>query len=80
LIARRRREALDKKMESHRKDLLSHLLVTTDASGKLLSESEIVDNMLMLLFVSHETTTSAMTCVIKYLAEMPEVYEMVLRG
>ncbi|XP_052308844.1 beta-amyrin 28-monooxygenase isoform X4 [Populus trichocarpa] len=79
LIARRRREALDKKMESHRKDLLSHLLVTTDASGKLLSESEIVDNMLMLLFASHDTTTSAMTCVMKYLAELPEVYEMVLR-
>jgi cytochrome P450 family 26 subfamily A len=36
--------------------------------------------MLMLLFVSHETTTSARTGVIKYLAEMPEVYEMVLRG
>ena len=80
LVARQRRAALDKKMESHRKDLLSHLLVTADESGKLLSESEIVDNMLMLLFVSHETTTSAMTCVIKYLAEMPEVYEMVLRG
>ncbi|XP_011048247.1 PREDICTED: beta-amyrin 28-oxidase-like [Populus euphratica] len=79
LIARKRREALDKKMESHRKDLLSHLLVTTDASGKLLSESEIVDNMLMLLFASHDTTTSAMTCVMKYLAELPEVYQMVLR-
>lgn len=70
---------LDKKMESHRKDLLSHLLVTTDASGKLLSESEIVDYMLMLLFASHDTTTSAMACVMKYLAELPEAYEMVLR-
>ncbi|KAH8523032.1 hypothetical protein H0E87_003624 [Populus deltoides] len=79
LVARQRRAALDKKMESHRKDLLSHLLVTVDESGKLLSESEIVDNMLMLLTVSHESTTLAMTCVIKYLAEMPEVYEMVLR-
>jgi cytochrome P450 family 26 subfamily A len=54
--------------------------VTADESGKLLSESEIVDNMLMLLFASHDTTTSAMTCVMKYLAELPEVYEMVLRG
>lgn len=80
LLARQRREALDKKMASPTQDLLSHLLVTSYAGGKLLSELEIVDNILLLLFASHDTTTSAITCVMKYLAELPEVYRMVLKG
>jgi len=80
LISRRRRAALDKKMASPTQDLLSHLLVTSDASGKFLSETEIVDNILLLLFASHDTTTSVVTCVMKYLAELPEVYQTVLRG
>lgn len=79
LISRRRRAALDKKMASPTQDLLSHLLVTSDASGKFLSETEIVDNILLLLFASHDTTTSVITCVMKYLAELPEVYQTVLR-
>ncbi|CAK7339074.1 unnamed protein product [Dovyalis caffra] len=78
-IARHRRAALDQKIVSPTQDLLSHLLVTADASGKFLSESEIVDNILLLLFASHDTTTSVITCVMKYLAELPEVYKMVLR-
>ncbi|KAJ6714183.1 CYTOCHROME P450 26 [Salix viminalis] len=79
LIARQRRDALDKKIASPGQDLLSHLLLSTDAGGRFLSESEIVDNLLLLLFASHDTTTSVITCVIKYLAELPEVFEMVLR-
>ncbi|KAJ6430770.1 hypothetical protein OIU84_018311 [Salix udensis] len=79
LLARQRREALDKKMASPTQDLLSHLLVTSYAGGKFLSELEIVDNILLLLFASHDTTTSAITCVMKYLAELPEVYRMVLK-
>ncbi|KAG5250133.1 beta-amyrin oxidase [Salix suchowensis] len=50
LLARQRREALDKKMASPTHDLLSHLLVTSYAGGKFLSELEIVDNILLLLF------------------------------
>ncbi|KAJ6694585.1 CYTOCHROME P450 26 [Salix koriyanagi] len=79
LLARQRREALDKKMASPTQDLLSHLLVTSYAGGKFLSELEIVDNILLLLFASHDTTTSAITCVMTYLAELPEVYRMVLK-
>lgn len=80
LVARQRREALDKKMVSPTQDLLSHLLVTSDASGKFLSEMEIAANILLLLFASHDTTTSAITCALKYLAELPQVYRMVLKG
>ncbi|KAJ7005325.1 hypothetical protein NC653_009968 [Populus alba x Populus x berolinensis] len=49
-VARQRREALDRKTVSPTQDLLSHLLVTSDASGKFLSEMEIAANILLLLF------------------------------
>ncbi|CAK7339073.1 unnamed protein product [Dovyalis caffra] len=66
LIARQRRAALDKKMESHKKIFYS--------SGKFLSESEIVDNLLLLLLASHDTTTALITCVMMYLGELPEYF------
>ncbi|KAJ4837345.1 hypothetical protein Tsubulata_008323 [Turnera subulata] len=78
LIARQRKVALDKEMVSSTQDLLSHMLVTEDASGRQLSEKEIVDNTLMLRFAGHDTTRSAITSVMKYLGELPEVYAKVL--
>ncbi|KAJ4850974.1 hypothetical protein Tsubulata_044202 [Turnera subulata] len=78
LIARQRKVALDKEMVSSTQDLVSHMLVTKDASGRQLSEMEIVDNTLLLLFAGHDTTRSAITSVMKYLGELPEVYAKVL--
>ncbi|RVX12761.1 Cytochrome P450 716B2 [Vitis vinifera] len=75
-----RRVALEEKTASATQDLLSHLLVTADASGRFLTEMEIIDNILLLLFAGHDTTASAITLLIKYLGELPEVYAKVLRG
>lgn len=75
-----RRVALEEKTASATQDPLSHLLVTADASGRFLTEMEIIDNILLLLFAGHDTTASAITLLIKYLGELPEVYAKVLRG
>ncbi|EEF42996.1 cytochrome P450, putative [Ricinus communis] len=79
LIARERKEALDKKLVSPTQDLLSLLLVTADTSGRFLSETEIVDNILALLFAGHDTSRSARTLLMKCLGELPEVYAKVLK-
>ncbi|KAF2314570.1 hypothetical protein GH714_027697 [Hevea brasiliensis] len=79
LIVRQRREALEKKIVSPPQDLLSYLLVNADTSGKFLSEIEIIDNILLLLFAGHDTSRSALTLLMKYLAEMPQVYAKVLQ-
>ncbi|GFQ05730.1 beta-amyrin 28-oxidase [Phtheirospermum japonicum] len=79
LIVRQRREALEQKTASPSQDLLSHLLVTPDEKGEFMSESVIANNILMLLFGGHDTSTCSITMLIKVLAEHPEVYEAVLR-
>ena len=80
LLARQRREALEKKLASPGQDLLSHLLVTADAGGRFLSETEVVANILSFLFAGHDTSRSSITLLMKYLGEMPQVYEKVLQG
>ncbi|GMH24105.1 hypothetical protein Nepgr_025948 [Nepenthes gracilis] len=77
-ILSQRKLALEEKTASPSQDLLSHLLITSDEDGRFLTESEIVNNILLLLFASHDTSCSLITLVIKYLAELPQVYDQVL--
>lgn len=61
-------------------DLLSCLLTCTDEDGKLITEEEIVNSILGLLFAGHETSSATNGLLIKCLAEQPRVHEKVLRG
>ncbi|KAI3450919.1 hypothetical protein Pfo_007584 [Paulownia fortunei] len=79
IIVRQRREALEQKTALPSQDLLSHLLVCPDENGKFMSESVIVNNILLLLFAGHDTSSCTITMLIKTLAEHPQVYEKVLR-
>ncbi|KAK9274257.1 hypothetical protein L1049_019071 [Liquidambar formosana] len=79
VIATQRRVDLEEKKASPKQDLLSHLLATADASGKFLTEMEIIDNILLLLFAGHDTTRSAITLLMRYLGDLPQVYEKVLK-
>ncbi|GFP83228.1 beta-amyrin 28-oxidase [Phtheirospermum japonicum] len=78
-IVRQRRKALEQKAALPSQDLLSHLLVNPDENGEFMSEPVIVNNILLLLFAGHDTSTCAITMMIKVLAEHPHVYETVLR-
>lgn len=80
LIMKKRKVDLEEKKASPTQDLLSHLLVTSDTSGRFMSEVEILDNMLLLLFAGHDTSRSAISLIMKYLGNLPEVYEQVLKG
>lgn len=81
LIVKQRREAIERKSsDSLPQDLLSHLLLFPDENGKFMSELEIADNILMMIFAGHDTTTATITLVMKYLAELPHVYENILQG
>ncbi|GFQ05728.1 beta-amyrin 28-oxidase [Phtheirospermum japonicum] len=79
IIVRQRREALEQKTASPSQDLLSHLLVTPDENGEFMSESVIVNNILLLLFAGHDTSSCAITMLIRILAQHPDVYEKVLK-
>ncbi|XP_019151827.1 PREDICTED: beta-amyrin 28-oxidase-like [Ipomoea nil] len=80
-IVRHRREALMKNNNNNnnRHDLLSHLLVTPDENGSFMSELHIVNNIILLLFAGHDTSTVTITLLIKKLGDLPHVYEKVLQ-
>ncbi|KAL8038195.1 hypothetical protein ABFS82_11G112300 [Erythranthe guttata] len=77
-IVKHRRVALEEKTAVPSQDLLSHLLYYPDENGKFMSEEVIINNILMLLFAGHDTSSSALTMLIKYLAQHPQVYQKVL--
>nr|GMD72831.1 beta-amyrin 28-oxidase-like isoform X1 [Ipomoea batatas] len=79
-IVRHRREALmNNNNNNNNDDLLSHLLVTPDENGSFMSELHIVNNIIMLLFAGHDTSSVTITLLIKTLGDLPHVYEKVLQ-
>ncbi|KAK1371846.1 Beta-amyrin 28-oxidase [Heracleum sosnowskyi] len=60
-------------------DLLSRLLLVIDENGKFLSAKQICNNIIGLLLASYETSGTAITFVLKYLAELPHIYNEVYK-
>ncbi|KAK2982553.1 hypothetical protein RJ640_008176 [Escallonia rubra] len=79
-IVRQRKIDLSDKSASATQDILSYMLLTTDESGEFFSESNIVSNLFGLIEGGYATMSSALTFIMKYLAELPHVYDEVLRG
>ncbi|KAL8513915.1 hypothetical protein ACS0TY_013151 [Phlomoides rotata] len=69
------RERKEKKVVE--KDLLSCMLSSKDNNGEILSEEQIADNIIGVLFAAQDTTASAMTWIIKYLHDNPKLLEAV---
>ncbi|KAF5201729.1 Cytochrome p450 [Thalictrum thalictroides] len=72
-----RKVAMAENKVSTRQDILSHMLLTSDHDGKFMSEMDIVDKIIPMLVGAHDTTTATITFVIKYLAELPHIYNAV---
>ncbi|KAK4797484.1 hypothetical protein SAY86_029810 [Trapa natans] len=60
-------------------DILSHMLLATDEDGKYMNEIEIADKILGLLIGGHDTASAACTFIVKYLAELPHIYDQVYK-
>ena len=59
------------------KNLLSSLLNYCDEEEQVLSDDQITDNVVGVLFASQDTTASALAWVIKYIHDYPLLREAV---
>ncbi|XP_057965132.1 abscisic acid 8'-hydroxylase 4 [Malania oleifera] len=59
------------------KDLLGHMLNFKDEKKKGLTDNQIVDNVIGVLFAAQDTTASALTWILKYLHDDQKLLEAV---
>lgn len=69
-------ERKEKKLLETESDLLSCLL-NWKGEGEILSDDEIADNIIGVLFAAQDTTATVMTWVVKYLHDEPKLLECV---
>ncbi len=72
-IADRRRDA-----NPDRSDILTLLINSQDADGNRMSDLELHDELMTLLFAGHETTATALAWAIYWINYLPEVKEKLL--
>ncbi|HBL10126.1 MAG TPA: cytochrome P450, partial [Cyanobacteria bacterium UBA11162] len=61
------------KPDSSRTDILSLLMSARDQAGESMTDEELRDELLTLLFAGHETTATALTWALYWLHKLPEV-------
>ena len=71
-----RRKAIAEDPTEYR-DILSLLLMAKDETGEGMSDEELHDEVITLLFAGHETTASALTWLFYWIHYLPEVYRKV---
>lgn len=80
VIMKQRKLDLEQKTATTAQDLLSYLLSHPDENGQFMSDSVILNNILLLLFAGHDTSSCVLTMLMNNLALHPQVYDKVLTG
>lgn len=63
-----------------RRDLLSKVVMVRDGVGEFMSDLDIAIHFVGVLMASFDTTSSTITCVCDYLAQLPHIYDRVFEG
>ena len=71
---RERRENFD----PHRTDILTLLMIARDEQGEAMTDEELRDELITLLFAGHETTATAISWAFYWIHKLPEVREKLL--
>lgn len=79
-IIKQRKMDLAENKATPNQDILSHMLLATDEKGQYLNELNIADRILGLLIGGHDTASATVTFIVKYLAELPNIYNEVHKG
>lgn len=80
-LIKEKTEKLKENKSSIHQDLIACLLSTRDQDDKnVISEEEIVHNVMLLLIAGHDTTSVLLTFLVMLLASDPAIYETVIKG
>ncbi|KAK2968519.1 hypothetical protein RJ640_007436 [Escallonia rubra] len=79
LTVRQAKIDLREKREPERPSLLTHMLLTADENGQLFNELFITNHVYGMLIGGYGSVTSSLTFIMKYLSELPHVYDEVLK-
>ncbi|XP_047318594.1 dammarenediol 12-hydroxylase-like [Impatiens glandulifera] len=60
-------------------DILSEMVNANDGNGDLLKETDIAAHLIGLIHGGYDPVRSGLTFIVKYMAELPEVYDQVFR-
>ena len=81
LVREKKREIeLGKIVPGSQANMILTFLALRDENGKPLPEEEMIDNFIVLVFASHDTTTILLSMFLRHLARDPEVRNLVLKG
>ena len=64
--------------DDSRTDVLSMLMAARDENGEAMTNAELRDELITLLFAGHETTATALTWALYWIHKLPEVREKLL--
>ena len=72
---RERRNSIASEKSSSGQDILSLLMLAKDEQGQGMTDEELHDELITLLFSGHETTASALVWALYWIHYLPEVYD-----
>ncbi|KAI9196842.1 hypothetical protein LWI28_027482 [Acer negundo] len=78
-IIKQRKIELEENKASPTQDVLSHMLSVTDENGQPMTEIYIADKIIALLIAGHDTASAVLTCILKFLSQLPHIYSEVLK-
>jgi cytochrome P450 len=64
--------------DDSRTDVLNMLMASRDEQGEAMTNAELRDELITLLFAGHETTATALTWALYWIHKLPEVREKLL--
>ncbi|XP_039169306.1 beta-amyrin 6-beta-monooxygenase-like [Eucalyptus grandis] len=79
-IIRQRKEQISEGKDANARDLLSRLLTEADDDCSVHYEMDASNKIIGLLIASHDTTSTAITVIVNYLASLPHLYEKIYKG